>query len=68
MTNFKPHSKAKKKAVRETRKRLLTAEQQLSAVAARVEREDSLVYLDDQYITTLRNMADVLSAVRKGIK
>jgi hypothetical protein len=68
MTNFKPYSKAKKKAVRDTKKRLLTAEQQLSAVAARVEREDSLVYLDDQYITTLRNMADVLSAVRKGIK
>ncbi len=68
MTNFKSHSKAKKKAVRETKKRLLTAEQQLSAVAARVEREDSLVYLDDQYIITLRNMADVLAAVRKGIK
>ena len=68
MTNFKPYSKAKKRAIRVTKKRLLTAEQQLSAVAARVDREDSLVYLDDQYITILRNMADVLSAVRKGIK
>ena len=66
--NFKPHSKAKKTAVRETKKKLLVAENALTSIANKTEREDSLVYLDDQYIQTLRNMADVLTSVRKEIK